>query len=226
MTSSRQQTSAAPPGKQFTKVLRARPALVCGVLVVILLMVTLAFTGTVQPAAALTLALGTVATIVLVSRVGNGVTLSWKTTRTKRRAGARDETSELSWMMFSRNNAISFGGNRYIRQVAQRAVLVAGLDLAAASDQAACRKLLGPQVHAAVTSTNPDLTINDLEQILATLEALLQAPQQHPAELAQTPPPSASVSASQKPVTPPPPSPAHPTAPTAISIPAQRTSHV
>lgn len=156
------------------KAFRNHTALAWGLLALVLGMATLAIAGIVQPAAALTLAVAGTAIILLVSRVGNGVQLTWRVTLSKRRAGARDETSELSWMLFSRDNAISFGGNRYIRQVAQRAVAAAGLNLENPSDEEACRKLLGTPVYTAVTSSKPDLTIADLEQILSTLENILQ----------------------------------------------------
>lgn len=183
----RSQSSTKPAGEYLISVLRSYTALFWGLLTITLVITALAIAKIMEPAAALVLAIAAIAIVLLASRVGNGVPLRWRTTQAKRRAGARDETSELSWMLFSRDNAISFGGNRYIRQVAQRAVMAAGLNLEDPTDQDACRNLLGTQVYAAITSANPDLTITDLEQILTTLEAILdiakdpeQAPQQAP----------------------------------------------
>lgn len=163
-----------PARGYLSKALRNHTALAWGLLALVLAAATFAVAGIVSPAAALTLAVAGAAIILLIFRVGNGVHLTWRVPLSKRRAGARDETSELSWMLFSRDNAISFGGNRYVRLVAQRAVMAAGLNLEDPADQEACRKLLGPPVHTAVTSNKPDLTITDLEQILTTLENILQ----------------------------------------------------
>ncbi|CAM3943837.1 hypothetical protein [Isoptericola cucumis] len=115
-----------------------------------------------------------VAAVVYVWRtLEEGEDAGWPPVPEARRAGARNDVSELGWATFTRNGAV---GNRMrARIVALAAARLAehGVDLGAdgPGDRAAAERLLGPDVVATMTSRG-EATRAQVERWLDAVERL------------------------------------------------------
>lgn len=135
-------------------------------------------TTTLKPPHGVALAAGMVILILSVQYLGQGVDLTWRKDSRERRAGARDETSELAWMLFGRDSSISFGGKRYLYGVAQRVLATKGLDLNDPNDYQALTELLGTRAVQGLTAAENTLDLKDVAHITKALEDLLSPPNQ------------------------------------------------
>lgn len=135
-------------------------------------------TTTLKPPHAVALAVGAVTLILTVQYLGQGFDMTWRKDTTTRRAGARDETSELAWMLFGRDSSISFGGHRYLYGVAQRVLSAKGLDLTNPADQPVLTELLGARAVQGLTAANTTLDLKDVAHITTVLEDLIAQPNQ------------------------------------------------
>ena len=138
----------------------------------------LAVTGILQSGAALTLGVTGVAILLAARELGSGQAPTWTRSPLGRRAGARDEISEHAWMLFGRDRNISFGGHRYLVQVAEQVLLTEGLELRNPAHNAACTALLGASIMNLLAPEHPTLDIKDARTIVAALDNIITQPQQ------------------------------------------------
>ncbi len=141
-------------------------------------LIAVVVTTTVKPPHAVALAAGAVILTLSVQYLGQGAEMTWRKDATQRRAGARDETSELAWMLFGRDSSISYGGHRYLSGVAQRVVGAKGLDLTNPADHPALIELLGNRAVQALTHCDNTLDLKDVAHITTVLEDLISQPNQ------------------------------------------------
>lgn len=143
-----------------------------------LVLIAAVVTTTLKPPHAAALAAAAVILILSVQYLGQGFDMTWRKDTTTRRAGARDETSELAWMLFGRDSSISFGGHRYLVGVAERVLSAKGLDLTNPSHQQPLTELLGTRAVQGLTTSDTTLDLKEVAHITTVLEELLAQPNQ------------------------------------------------
>ncbi len=127
---------------------------------------------------------------VLYKALPAGFTLAWPRRATDSRSGARDEISQLAWLLFGRDRNVSYGGMKRVRESAQAVFTSVGIDLARESDLDYVRQRAGAKATAALTDTDRTLNQSELRRLVDFLDDIENVLEQHPLPRQQ---PSANV---------------------------------
>lgn len=111
-----------------------------------------------------------------------GFTMAWPRKEIETRDGARDEVSQLAWLLFGRDARVSFGGMKHIRASARSVFESVGIDLNNPAHTTYVSSFLGPQIVSALVVSDETITQNQLKKLLTYLEGI----EEH---MASTPPP-------------------------------------
>lgn len=133
-------------------------------------------TGILQPPYALALAATGIVIILALQFLSAGTPIIWNRQSLTRREGARDETSELAWLLVGRDNSITFGGRRYIKEVTARVLRTLGLDLFDPRDHSELTKLIGARHLDLLLDGQHPMTTADVQTLLDKLEPLTGEP--------------------------------------------------
>lgn len=123
--------------------------------------------------AAVVLAAGAAALVVVAEHVDLRAEPAPERHRTARRDGSRGEVLDLAWSMVGRDGRAGERSLRRLRAAAARRLARHGLDLADAADADGVRALVGARAHATLTrTTHPLPSLGDLQHTLTVLEGL------------------------------------------------------
>jgi hypothetical protein len=99
-----------------------------------------------------------------------GYAMAWPRKEIGTRSGARDEISQLAWLLFGRDTYVSFGGMRHIRQTTGAVFASVGLDLNQPKHAYYVQQRVGQAVTQALQQTEATLTQKQLRQLISFLE--------------------------------------------------------
>jgi len=125
----------------------------------------------VDPAQASALLVAALCATLIALNLETGSDLARASRDKKKRDGARDEVSQLAWSLFGRDQQVTFGAMKFVRNVAGDALAVHGLSLENPRDRARIEELLGA-THTTALAGSATLDQRELEDLLGKLEHL------------------------------------------------------
>ncbi|MFD2839569.1 hypothetical protein ACFSYH_03190 [Populibacterium corticicola] len=109
-----------------------------------------------------------------------GFTLAWPRKSAESRSGARDEISQLAWLLFGRDRNVSYGGMKHVRESAETVFMSVGIDLNREADLAYVQQRVGGKTVAALTRIDRTLNQSELRRLVEFLDDIENVLQQHP----------------------------------------------
>lgn len=143
---------------------------IIGVLVAAAVSFGLIKTSAMTATEAITLCALIYGTIALNARLHDGFDMAWPKKESETRDGARDEVSQLAWLLFGRDAKVSFGGMKHIRETAQSVFNSVGVDLNQPEHESYLSSSLGPRIVRALTVPEQSLSQPELKKLIRFLE--------------------------------------------------------